>query len=90
MEKKARRTSNRLAFAFVGNIRQPISERFGLAVRNRRKQLEMTHSDLAKLAGLSRPYISEVECGRESISLERAERLAKALNTNLPALLRED
>ncbi|GAB1471456.1 hypothetical protein MASR2M66_23340 [Chloroflexota bacterium] len=50
----------------------------------------MTQSDLAQLTGLNRSYISEIEGGRESISLDRAEKLAKAVGSSLSELLKED
>lgn len=83
----ARRKSNRRANDFVGNIRQSISAQFGAALRERRRELGLTQMELARKSGLSRSYISEVECGKESISLERAERLAQALECHLADLL---
>lgn len=77
------------ASSIVGNIRQTITIRFGMALREQRKHLGATQSDLSAATGLSRSYISEVECGRENISLERAERLAQAVNSTLSDLLRE-
>ena len=86
----ARRKQKRRAISFVGNIRQTITTRFGIAVKQTRLRLGITQSELASAADLSRSYLSEVECGRESISLERAERLARALNCELSELLKED
>ncbi|MBI4785462.1 MAG: helix-turn-helix transcriptional regulator [Chloroflexi bacterium] len=86
----ARRGLKRRALSFVGNIRHPIMARFGAALRERRKQQGMTQAELAVAAGLSRSYLSEVECGQESISLERAERLAEALGCKLSDLLQGD
>jgi len=87
---KARRPLQRRAFSFVGNIRHGATARFGAAVKEKRKLLGMTQAELAEITGLSRSYISEVECGRESISLERAEKLAKAVNSRLSELLKEE
>lgn len=61
-----------------------------MALRERRLSLGMTQSELVEKTGLSRSYISEVECGRESISLDRAEKLARAVNSSLSELLKED
>jgi DNA-binding XRE family transcriptional regulator len=87
---KARRPPQRRAFSFVGNIGHSATARFGVALKEKRRTLGLTQSELAKLAGLSRSYISEVECGREGISLERAEKLAKAVQSHLSELLREE
>lgn len=87
-EEKARRQSKRRAFSFVGNIRHSSTARFGVALREKRLSVGMTQSDLAKLTGLNRSYISEIEGGRESISLDRAEKLAKAVGSSLANLLK--
>jgi DNA-binding XRE family transcriptional regulator len=87
---KARRLPQRRAFSFVVNIRQAVTARFGTALKEKRQSLGMTQVELAKIAGLSRSYVSEVECGREGISLERAEKLAKAVDSRLSELLREE
>ncbi len=50
----------------------------------------MTQIDLASAAGLNRSYLSMVELGKEGISLERAGRIAKALNCELAELVRQD
>jgi predicted transcriptional regulator len=84
---KARRLSIRRAFSFVGNIEHPASARFGSALKKYRQSKGITQTELAKVSGLSRSYISEVEGGHASISLDRAERLAKALGSNLADLL---
>ena len=85
--KAARRNIERRAVSFVDNIRHPIVAQFGTTLRERRREAGMTQAELAAAAGLSRSYLSEVECGRESISLERAARLADALECRLADLL---
>ena len=85
--KAARRNIERRAVSFVDNIRHPIVAQFGTTLRERRRAAGMTQAELAAAAGLSRSYLSEVECGRESISLERAARLADALECRLADLL---
>jgi DNA-binding XRE family transcriptional regulator len=84
------RRRKRRAISFVRNIEQPIRARFGAAVRQRRREAGMTQAQLAITTGLSRSYLSEVERGREGISLERAARLAKALNLELAELLKKE
>jgi DNA-binding XRE family transcriptional regulator len=83
----ARRTTKRRAVSFVENIRHPIVAQFGAMLRERRLEMDLTQMELAAAAGLSRSYLSEVECGRESISLERAAKLADALKCRLADLL---
>ena len=84
------RRSQRQTSSFVGNTRQSITIRFGIALRTKRKQMGMTQAELAQATGIARTYISEVECGRESISLERAEKLAQAVGGKLSELIAEE
>lgn len=84
---EARRAHARRASLFVGNIQHPVTTAFGAALRARRLQRGLTQAELAEIAGLNRSYISEVENGQQSISLERADRLAKAVGSQLTELL---
>lgn len=86
--KEARDQKSR-ASSFVGNNRTSIRVRFGAAARARREQLQLTQEQLAVKAGVNRTYLSEIENGHENISLERAERLARALQCKLSDLLGE-
>lgn len=63
-----------------------IRERFGLAVKTRREELEWTQEDLAGKAGLHRTYLSDCERGTRNVSLVIVERLAKALGLSLGEL----
>lgn len=85
--KEARLDESR-ASSFVGNNQQSISAFFGKSVKAARKKKGITQEQLSKITGLNRSYISEIECGKQSISLERAERLAQAVNSTLADLLR--
>lgn len=84
--RKARREEKRRAFSFVGNKQQATTSHFGSAIRAKRKQLGITQTELAERAGLNRSYLSELERGKTSISLERAEKIAKALSCELTGL----
>ncbi len=83
------RCSEHRAVSFVVNSRHVMSARFGAALRARRKALGMTQVDLARASGLNRSFISDVERGVESISLDRAETLAQAVGCRLADLLTE-
>jgi DNA-binding XRE family transcriptional regulator len=89
-QNKARRLLGRRALSFVGNMRHNLTARFGIAFKNKRTSLGLTQQEISKVTGLSRSYISEIECGKESISLERAEKLAQAVSSSLSDLLREN
>lgn len=84
------RKDKRGDFHCVVNIRQNVVAKFGAAFRKRRKALGLTQADIAEKARISRSYLSEVECGRENISLERAEKLSQAVGSNLVDLLKEE
>lgn len=60
-----------------------IKQRFGKAVRRRRRELDLSQEKLAELAGLHRTYVSDVERGDRNISLENIEKLAKALEISI-------
>jgi DNA-binding XRE family transcriptional regulator len=84
--KPARFDSNRAGF-FVGNIRHFVATKFGSALKKQRVSLGMTQSELAQKSGINRSYISEVERGKESISLDRADVLSRCVQSTLAELL---
>lgn len=84
---EARRKEKRRASSVVGNKQHTIASQFGLAIRIKRQRMGITQTELAKLAGINRSYLSELEQGKAGISLERAEKLAKTLNCELRELI---
>ena len=58
----------------------------GTAIRERRLARELTLVALAELAGLSQPFLSQVENGRAQPSMESLYRIATALDTTPQAL----
>lgn len=63
-----------------------IKYRFGIAVRKRRQELNISQEELADQAGLHRTYISDIERGVRNVSLENIERLAVALRISVSDL----
>lgn len=59
----------------------------GKNIRDCRTNAGLTLEKLAEMADMSWPYLSEIERGRENISLDKLARLAKALNVNLSKLV---
>lgn len=57
-----------------------ICKKFGLNIKKYRKKLDLTQEELAEKTNLHRTYISSLERGRRSISLNNIEKIAKALN----------
>src|SRR5437879_5329557 len=63
-----------------------IQNRFGSAVRARRKGLGISQEELAGRAGLHRTYVADIERGARNLSLANIEKLACALETSIPIL----
>jgi transcriptional regulator with XRE-family HTH domain len=61
----------------------------GKNIRACRTHAGLTLEQLAEKADLSWPYLSEIERGRENISLDRLVRLAQALNVKLARLVED-
>ena len=61
----------------------------GKNIRTCRTHAGLTLEQLAEKADLSWPYLSEIERGRENISLDKLVRLAQALNVKLARLVED-
>nr|WP_242042333.1 helix-turn-helix transcriptional regulator [Leptolyngbya sp. FACHB-541] len=72
--------------AVTESSKQPIRQRFGKAIRRRRRELDISQEELAELAELHRTYISDVERGEVNPSLDNIEKLAAALNITISDL----
>lgn len=69
--------------AHAGNHREIV----GRNIRAYRTEAGLTLEKLAEKAELSWPYLSEIERGRENISLDKLAQLAQALNVTLSKLV---
>ncbi|MGA9776679.1 MAG: helix-turn-helix domain-containing protein [Limisphaerales bacterium] len=69
--------------AHAGNHREIV----GKNIRTWRTKAGLTLEKLAEKAEMSWPYLSEIERGRENISLDKLARLARALNVTLSKLV---
>ena len=76
-------------FGFNGVMAHAVKHRkiVGSNIRTCRTDAGLTLEKLAEKADLSWPYLSEIERGRENISLDKLARLAKALNVTLSRLV---
>ena len=59
------------------------SSSFGRAIRQRRKALGYTQTDLSGITGLSVSFLSDLERGKKTIELEKALYLAGMLGLNI-------
>lgn len=66
-----------------------LSKEFGHAVRRRRYKLGLSQENLAELADIHRTYVSSIESGKVSISIEVARKVAKSLKVSLGKLISE-
>ena len=66
-----------------------VSSRFGLRLRELRRERNMTQLRMATDFGIDRSFISDVERGRKSISLPMLEVIALGMHVSLSDLLRD-
>ncbi len=57
-------------------------------IRTYRTYRKMSVSDLAEAAGISQPYLSEIESGKKTGSVDVLKRIAAALNVDLDDIVR--
>ena len=61
---------------------------FGAVIRELREGAGISQERLGQAAKVSRNFVGSIERGESSLSLDAADRFAKALNISLPDLLR--
>lgn len=78
-------------FGFAGLMAHAVKHRVivGNNIRACRTSAGLTLEQLAEKADMSWPYLSEIERGRENISLDKLARLAQALNVRLSTLVKD-
>jgi transcriptional regulator with XRE-family HTH domain len=78
-------------FGFAGLMPHAVKHRVivGNNIRACRNNAGLTLEQLAEKADMSWPYLSEIERGRENISLDKLTRLAQALNVSLSTLVKD-
>lgn len=60
---------------------------FGENVRKYRHKMGISQERLAKLCGLHRTYIGDIECKKRNVSLEKVQEIADALGIESYKLL---
>jgi len=63
--------------------REPVLEKFGQNVREKRENLGLSQESLAHAAELDRTYIGGIERGERNPTLISAVRIAKALKSSV-------
>ncbi len=62
----------------------------GNNIRKIRKEFGWTQADLAEKSGISVPFMTQIELGRKSASLEVVQNIANALNISYRQLFEEN
>lgn len=62
----------------------------GSNIRKIRKEFGWTQADLAEKSGISVPFMTQIELGRKSASLEVVQNIAAALNISYKQLFEEN
>ncbi len=85
------RPPNSAAMRNPGNYYLPVdvSSRFGVRLRELRRERNLTQLRMATEFGIDRTFISDVERGRKSISLPILEVMALGFKMSLSELLRD-
>lgn len=65
----------------------PVNKAFGARLASERKKGGLTQADLARRVGIGRTTITNIERGRQSVSLPLLYRFAMAMGGRLDALL---
>jgi transcriptional regulator with XRE-family HTH domain len=68
---------------------EKIDEELATVLRKKRKKSRKSQEEIADKAEIDRGYLSEVECGKVSVSVVVAHKIAKALNTSLSRIMKE-
>ncbi len=63
-----------------------IRTKFGRNIKKLRKERKLTQEELAEIANMDRSYLSDIERGIKSISIEKIENLAIALKMEISEL----
>ena len=63
-----------------------IKKQFGLAIKRRRLELNISQEELADRAQLHRTYIGDVERGSRNLSLENIQKVASGLGLKVSSL----
>lgn len=69
---------------------QNILKNFGFNFKIARMKMKLSQDDIVELTNFSKAYISNVECGKHSLSLVNALKFAKVVNKSIEELISED
>lgn len=67
-----------------------IKEKFGIKVKELREQKGFSIEYLANISNVDRTYISDIEKGKRNVSIEIAEKIITALDTDFGAFFNDN
>lgn len=70
-------------------VNMDIKQRFGIKIKELRKQKGLSQEKLANLAEIDRTYLPTIEKGERNVSIEVVEKLAIALEVKIKDLFDE-
>ncbi len=68
---------------------QKILENFGINFKHYRNKAKLSQDDIADITNFSKSYISNVECGKHSLSLVNALKFAKIVNKTIEEMVQD-
>lgn len=74
---------------FTTFVNMDIKQKFGVKIKELRKQKGLSQEKLANLAEIDRTYLPTIEKGERNVSIEVVEKLAKALDVKVKDLFDE-
>ena len=70
-------------------VEEELAKKFGRLVRHLRRERGYSQEDFSFRVGLHQTYVSSIERGERNVTIQTAERIAKALGTTLAELFGE-
>jgi transcriptional regulator with XRE-family HTH domain len=67
---------------------KPLAKRVGILIRQLRRAAGMSQEAFADHCGLHRTYVGSIERGEKTVTIETANKLARALGLSLSELFR--
>lgn len=64
------------------------AQKFGENMKRIRLEKDMSQGDICRALGLDRAYISNVENGKQNLTISTMEKVAKALGVSIDMLLK--
>src|SRR2546421_46761 len=65
---------------------KPLAKQFGVVVRRLRQELGISQEEFARLCHVHRTYMGSIERGEKTVTIETANKIARALGLSLSQL----